>query len=383
MAARLDITPSLSFDQVYDSNVFNTDGKENEDFFLRVTPGIILSLRMPETTLNLRSSLISDTYYKYSNLDSTSAAISLSLDADPPITFSPRASIAPTAHYIQAEDSFRRTQLLPTTDPLSPPSVTVESGVRRSRDYGGGLRIIYQVTPNTELTLGGGYSKREFPGAAVDNTTEEVGSRVFYGDTSVSYRFTPLLSTGVFVSASNNRFENGRDSRSYAGGLIAGYRFSPGAIATARAGASRTGETSPGDPENVDWSPYGVLSIAYSTSGFDAILTGSVQQSGGGSFGATTELQSISLSVTRQFTARWRGNLSGVFQKSKSIDPLVSEDLESVTGTAGVRYQPWSWASIHLSGTTYQQWSYGLTGTDLTRFSALLGVTLGYNFNLF
>ena len=33
-AANMDITPSISLDQVYDSNVFNTDGNEKEDFHL-------------------------------------------------------------------------------------------------------------------------------------------------------------------------------------------------------------------------------------------------------------------------------------------------------------------------------------------------------------
>src|SRR3972149_11898525 len=64
-AANLDITPAISLDQVYDSNVFNTDGNEKGDFILRVTPALTFSLRMPETTLNLRTSLSSDTYYKY------------------------------------------------------------------------------------------------------------------------------------------------------------------------------------------------------------------------------------------------------------------------------------------------------------------------------
>ena len=60
-AAKIDITPSISLDQTYDSNVFNTDGNEKEDFILRVTPAVTLSFKMPETTLNLRTSLTSDT----------------------------------------------------------------------------------------------------------------------------------------------------------------------------------------------------------------------------------------------------------------------------------------------------------------------------------
>ena len=79
-AARLDITPSISLDQVYDSNVFNTDGNEKEDFIFRATPAVTFSLRMPETTLNLRTSLTSDTYFKYTELNSSNSAISLAID---------------------------------------------------------------------------------------------------------------------------------------------------------------------------------------------------------------------------------------------------------------------------------------------------------------
>ncbi len=84
-AAKIDITPSISLDQVYDSNVFNTDGNEKGDFIFRVTPAVTFSLKMPETTLNLRTSLTSDTYYKYTELNSTNSAITLALDSQPPL----------------------------------------------------------------------------------------------------------------------------------------------------------------------------------------------------------------------------------------------------------------------------------------------------------
>lgn len=378
-AARLDVIPSLALEQAYDSNAFNTETDEKEDFFLRVTPGLVFSIRMPETTLNLRTNLTSDTYYKYSELDSSTSAIGLSLDAEPPIALSPRFSIAPSGHYVEAEDSFRRTQSLPSSDPLSPPSISTETGVRKSRDYGGGLRIVYLVTPNTEFSASGGFSRRDY----LDNTTAEVDSRTYTGDTSLSYRFTPLFSSGIFANTSFNRFGNGRDSRTYAGGLTASYRFSQYATGTARAGASRAQENDPAVPERVTWSPYGALSFTYSSSGFQASLGGTFQQSGGGSFGATTERLTATARLAHQLAPRWGWDLAGTYQTSKSLDPATSEDLESANGTAGIRYQPWRWATFRLSGTAYRQWAHGTVGTDLTRFSGLLGVTLGYTYNLY
>ncbi len=384
-AAKIDITPSISLDQVYDSNVFNTDGNEKGDFIFRATPAVTFSLKMPETTLNLRSSLTSDTYYKYNDRNTTTSAITLALDSQPPIRLSPRFSIAPSGHFVQARDSYFRTQLVPTGDPLVPASIASESAVRKTRDYGAALRINYLVTPNTAFSLGGGFSKLQFlDNTVLDNTSGNVGSRVFKGDTTLTYNFTPLLSSGIFVNTSYNTFENGRDSRTVAGGLTGSYRYSPSLTVTARAGASRAQESGFSSlPDRTSWSPYGLFTLAYLDNTFKASLTGSVDQSGGGSLGFTTQRESVTLSLTDQFSSHWWGGLSGNYQVNRSLDPAKSEDLTSVAGTAGIRYQPWQWATFHLSGTAFRQMSNGTVGSDLQRYSAFLGVTVGNTYNIY
>src|SRR5512135_3549992 len=184
-AAKIDITPAISLDQGYDSNVFNTNGNEKGDFLFRATPALTFSLKMPETTLNLRASMTSDTYYKYTELSNTPSSVTLALDAMPPIALSPRFSIAPSAHFVQARNSYLRTQQVPSTDPLAPPSIASESTTQKSRDYGAALRATYLLTEKTDFSIGGGYSKLQF----LDNTTGNIGSRVISGDTSLSYKF--------------------------------------------------------------------------------------------------------------------------------------------------------------------------------------------------
>ncbi|MBF8260157.1 MAG: hypothetical protein HW377_2531, partial [Actinobacteria bacterium] len=258
-AAKLDVTPSISLDQTYDSNVFNTDGNEKGDFFLRVTPAVTFSLKMPETTLSLRSSVTSDTYYKYTNLNSNSSAVSLGIDATP-IRVTPRFSVAPSGHFVQARDSYRRNQLVPSEDPLIPPSIAAETATRKSRDFGGALRVSYLVTPKTDFSVGGGFSKRQF----LDNVAGNVDSRVLTGDTTLTYKFTPLFSSGLFFNAAYNTFENGRDSSTFAGGLTGTYLFSQALTMTARAGASRAKETDvAGLPDRTTMSPTGSLSLSY------------------------------------------------------------------------------------------------------------------------
>lgn len=380
-AARIDVTPSISLDQTYDSNVFNTNGNEKEDFILRATPALTFSVKMPETTLNLRSSLTLDRYYKYTELNSANSAISLAIDATP-IKLTPRFSMVPSAHYVEARNSFRRNQLVPSDDPLIPPSIASETATRKSRDFGGALRVSYLVTPNTDFSVAGGFSKRQF----LDNvaTGGDVDSRVVNGDSILTYKFTPLFSSGFFFSTASNTFENGRDSRSYSGGLTGTYLFSPAMTMTARAGASRAKETgAAGLPDRTTTSPSGSLSVTYAQREFRASLTGSMGQSGGGSFGLTTQRQSVGISLADRFAKDWTADLSGNFQENRSLDAAASEDLTSASGTAGIGYQPATWATIRLSGTAFRQWSNGSVGTDLTRYSAFLGLTLSHIYNIY
>jgi hypothetical protein len=384
-AAKIDITPAISLDQVYDSNVFNTNGNEKGDFLFRATPALTFSLRMPETTLNLRTSLTYDRYYKYTELNSTNSAITLALDSQPPIALTPRFSIAPSAHFVQARNSYLRTQQVPTAGPLTPPSIASETAMQRSRDYGAALRATYLLTEKTEFSLGGGFSKLQFlDNTALDNTTGNVGSRVINGDTTLSYKFTPLFSSGFFFSTSYNTFENGTDSRVFAGGLTGNYRVSPAFTVDARAGATHAKETyTTGMPETTNTSPYGALSLIYSDNTVRAALSGTMEQAGGGNLGVTTRRETVSLSVSDQFALRWWADLTGTYQVNRSLDPKASGDLTSAGGTAGVRYKPLEWLDVHLSGSGFRQSGNGALGSDLTRYSAFFGVTVGKTYNIY
>lgn len=379
-AANLDITPSISLDQAYDSNVFNTNGDEKEDFILRATPAVTFSLKMPETTLSLRASITSDTYYKYTDLNTSNSAISLAIGATP-IRFTPRFSIAPAGHFVQAQDSFRRLQLVPSGDPLIPASTAAETATRKSRDYGAALRLIYLVTPATEFSVGGGYSKRQF----LDNAAaSDVDSRVVTGDATLTHRFTPRFQSGLYINTAYNTFENDTSSRTYSGGLTGSYAFSPAVLLNARMGASLAKENdATGLQDNTTWSPAGLLSLAYADNTFRAALTASMDQVGGGSFGRTTRRMTGLFTLTDQFASRWWADLAGSYQVNRSLDEAVSENISSASGTAGIRFMPRDWISLNLAGTAFRQWSRGTVGSDLVRYSAFLGLTLGYTYNIY
>src|SRR3989304_4040622 len=271
-AANLDITPAISLDQAYDSNVFNTNGDEKEDFILRVTPAI--------------------------------PAIPLA-SGPTPTGFPPRFPIAPAGHFVQAQDSFRRTQLVPSGDPLIPASTASETASRKSRDYGAALRMNYLVTPTNEFSVGGGFSKRQF----LDNVSAGEGdSSVVTGDTTFIHRFTPSFLSGLYFNTAYNTFENDTDSRTYSGGLTGSYAFSPAVLLTARMGASRAQESgATGLPDNTTWSPVGLLSLTYSSDNtFRATLSASLDLVGGGSFGRTTRRMTGPLLLSARFPSARR-----------------------------------------------------------------------------
>ena len=260
-------------------------------------------------------------------------------------------------------------------------SIASETGTSKSRDYGAAMWGSYLVTPKVVFSLGGGFTKRQF----LDNVAGGDGdSRVLTGDTSLIYQFTPIFSSGFFISTAYNTFDSGRDSRILSGGLTGSYKFSHTLTMNARAGASRAIESDPtGLPDRTTTSPTVSISVAYEEGNFRAALTGSSDLGGGGSFGRTTRRQTVGLSLVNQFAPAWSANLSGVFESNRSLDDAVAEDMSSTAGTARIGYQPASWAILNLSGTIFRQWSNGAFGDDLKRYSAFLGITLSYTYNIF
>lgn len=380
LAARLDVTPEISLDQAYDSNVFNTSADEKGDFSLRTTPAMSFSLATEATRITLRGSSTFITYYKYTERNRYPSVISLGLDATP-IRLNPRFSITPTAHFVQVRDPFERTVPVSPEDPLLPASIASETAIRKSRDYGGTLRAGYIVTPNLDFSVGGGFSKRQF----LDNAAGGIDSRVVSGDTTLMYRFTPVFSSGVFFRSSSNQFDNGRDSHTVSGGLTGRYLYSPALTVSGRAGVSRVKESDPaaGLPDRTDTAPAVSLSVAYAENDFRASVTGSIDDSGGGSFGRTTRRETLSVFVADRIAPEWTADLRATFQENRSLDDAVSQDLISASGTAGVTYHPAPWANVHLLGSAFRQWSNGADGSDLKRYSAILGFTLGYMVNIY
>jgi len=378
-AARLLVTPSVTLEEAWDSNVFNVAAHESEDFVFRARPLLTLALDAFQTSTSLTGGFELERYAEHSELDASSATKYLELKPSQPLRFSPRFSLLPAARYVETRDTTRRNLLTESPIPGLPPSevlVTVRTNVR---DLSASVGAMYQLSPAVDLEAGAGIARRDF----TEDVPGLVDSRAVTGNLAVRRRFSERFSSGVFASGARNTFSDRPGSRTYAAGLSAIYRLTERLTAEGRAGATLEREPNAlTGTTDERWYPTGMASLAYAAEAFRAALSGGYDIAGAGSLGLTTRRGWVSLSFSRQFTQRWSGLLSGTYQTNRSTDDAVSEDLASVSGTAGIRYQPAAWITLSLSGSMFRQWSHGVEGTNLERNSAVFGVTLANAFPL-
>jgi hypothetical protein len=379
-SANIVAIPQLTLQERWDSNIENASDNALSDYVLRVAPRLTLALDTPDFRLGLMGGI---DYQRYSSHDEFNgkAATVFGLNSTGPLRFSPRFSVTPTIRYVETNDAVRRNELTASTISGLPASESIVTVPTKVREVSGFLQVIYLVSPNVDFSMGGGGTKR----TNIDNSTTVVDSRTLSGNTSLAYRFSPRHSSGLFISTSYNTFSNDTDSRTYGGGLTTAYAFSETISLNGKLGISYVRENLEAGEKGIYRSPSATLSMTYKERNFQTYLEGSYDISGSGSFGFTTRRGNVLLRLTEQFTDKWMGNLSGAWQNNKSIDPRQTDlDISTSSLSAGIRYQPSTWASISLSGSlTRQRSSEGFTNLDIDRKHVLLDLDLSTNYRLF
>lgn len=378
MSANLIATPGISFDERWDSNIGNASTDETSDFIFRAGPRLQLTLETYQIQVNLTGEVDFERYSKHSELNEK-ASMAYSLNTSAPLQFTPRFSVLPSVRFVETNDPARRDALTQDPIPGLSPSETIVTVRTRSREYAGSLHVTYLLTPKVDFTLGGGGSKRSF----LDNNAGTVDSDTVSGNASISYRFTPRFSQGVYFAATRNSFENNTDARTYNLELSMTYLLSKLFTINARAGANYGKETTTTGEDTVT-SPSGQLSLDYQGMGFKALLLGSYELAGGGSFGVTTQRGNILLTLTDQFAPRWWWDLSGSYQSNRSLDTPRTEDISMWYGNAGLRYQAAEWAFIRLAGSLVRQRARnGNEGDDVDRNAIVLGIDVNKSYKIF
>lgn len=383
-AADLTVVPSLALEGRWDSNIFNTSSDETSDYIFRARPALAAVITVFESSLTLSGGFEFERYADNSELDDETAAADLRLSISEPLQVTPRFSLRPSAKLVETVDPNRRNQLVTLEEetPESGPVETVVTRRIRSRDYGASLVATYLLTRRIDVSLGGAWFRREFVGDVT--TFDEEDSETVSGDANIAYRLTPRFSSGVFFNAARHTFEVSPTSRTYSAGLTGTYSLTQLYTVTARAGASYYEEDADAaGQEDTETSPYGSVSVTYALETFRATVSGSYRLAGGGTFGETTRRGTVGLNLAKQFTQRWRGDLSVRYQNNRSVDDAEAVDIDTVQGGAGIRYAAAKWATVRLSGDILRQRSSGLEGDDVDRESVVLGVDLSTSWLVF
>jgi hypothetical protein len=381
---QMDVIPSVRLQEEWQSNVFTTSINEVSSFGTRLTPGLALKFTSVDNVILE----VSGNYEKiwYNNAEAKNADSNtwfFRIDSTGAWKLTPTFSFRPSVYYVNTTNSYRRTQLVPSGDPVVSPVAIANYGNTKSQDFGGGMGFDYLATPNLTIGVSGKYSEQRFlgdnvAGSGLTNATQAGGA------VSVSYLFSQRTSLGITAGGEHQTYKGNPDSDILSAGFLFGHQLSPAFRfdGTLEISNIRQSETS-GIPAQKKTSPSGNLNIIYTRETVTAKAFGSYNYSGGSGFGEATRQWTTGLEFTNQFTREWSGNLSGAYQVSRSVFSSTVIDLATTYGTAGLRYQFLEWAAVDLTGTFNRQRSNGQVGETNNNQSALLGITIGKPYKIY
>jgi hypothetical protein len=372
-AAENKAVPSISLEGGWDSNIFNSSTDDVSDVTLRARPGLELFFDAFQTTGSVSAFLEFEKFIDNTELEDNPSTIDLRLSAAKPMRIAPRFSFSPYLGFLETTDSWRRNQLISPPTPGIPPADQIVVGRSKQKYYLAGLRMDYLVSPRVDFSLGGGATKTDRLPSVTDPDPED--SRTIFGDTTVTYRFNPRLSAGVYFSANVNSWDRSPDTRVLSGGMTGTYEIAERYTLTGRAGVAHYSEDAgPASEGTDDWTPTGSVSFVYAKKDFSVNLAASTEPSGGSGFGVITDRLTVYLSLTDQFAEGWWWDLSGSYQRNKSIDQPTDETIDTWWGAAGIRYTATKWASLYIKGDIYRQRDSAGAEGDIDRETVYAGV---------
>jgi hypothetical protein len=289
--------------------------------------------------------------------------------------------MTPSVYYLNTSDSSRRTQLVPSGDPVLPPVTITNYGRTNTENFGGALDFNYRVTPSATIGVNGNYSEQRFTDSASGSGLTD--STTLGGNASVSYQFSPRTKLGILFAGNHQTYDNAPDSDTLSGGILFGYQFSPTFRVDGAFGMSYIRQKeAPGNPEERESAPSGLINFSYTSETFKANVFGSAVYSGGSGFGEATRQWTAGLSFSDQFARDWSWNLGGSYQVSQSVFVTDAVDTNTIYGTARLSYRPWVWGTLDLTGNMDRQTADGQFGDSINNYSVILGFTVGSSFRI-
>jgi hypothetical protein len=386
VALNMDVVPSLRFEEGWKSNVYDASANEVSSFGTRLTPGLAFKFTsLDNVMVQVSGNHENIWYYKPEAKDANSNNWFFRIDSDGDWRLAPTFSMRPSVYYVNTSNSSQRSQQVPSGDPVLPPVTITNYGNTNTEDIGAAVNFNYLASPNVTIGVNGNYSEQRFT-ANTDNSAVSglTNSKATGGNASLSYLFSPRASLGVIVAGNHQTFDSNPDSNTLSAGIRFGYQFSEAFRVDGVFGMSYIRQNeAPGIPEQRKSEPSGLFNASYVFETLTANVFGSAVYSGGSGYGEATRQYTTGLALTNQFSKEWTGNLSGTYQVSKSVFTSDAVNLTTITGTGGLSYKPWEWASLDLTGYLNRQTSDGQSGSDLNSYAATLGITISKAYKIF
>jgi hypothetical protein len=370
-AANIRFSPSIALEEAWDSNIFNTNTNETSDYIFRVKPRLEIYWNAYQTTFRTGGGIQGEWYADNSELDNIADTKDATFSVTNPMQITPRFSLRPFFRFVESKDAAQRNELTLSPAPDIPPSEAIVTARETQRLYQGLLRMGYQLTPRTDLSLGGGISARNYDGDPA--TTGNQNTETLTSDVSFLYKLTPRLSSGVFYMFGYNSFEQDPEFDTHTGGLEGRYQLTELYTLTVRGGATYL--DGPNLLYNDGWYPFGTFDVTYRRQYLSVSLRGSYELVGGSS-GLATKRGNVSIVMSNRITEKWSWNLSGAYQTNVTIDDPPTVDTDTFQGAAGIEYRVVEYASLSLAGNIIRQSSSGLQVDDVDRESVFLGVSI-------
>src|SRR5947209_87172 len=273
------LTPSISVSEEYNDNLFFNNQDRQRDFITGFSPTITLFVNRPSYQVNGGYSFTAELYERESRLNN--ALNRQNFFGTGLYRATPRLTLTASETYAVN----RNTNLVA--------SQGFSTGRQESLSNTFGPGLTYQMTPGTSLSLGATYGLLRFKGAVTDGAGTARDSDTYGLQSSLAHELTPRLTGTIGYGFTYLSVQEEDNSTTHTPTLGVSYRLTPtltGSVSSGPAITELGGETfvSPAATASL------VQGLAFGSA--SARYARSVSAAGG--FGGTTDIQTISGTLT-------------------------------------------------------------------------------------
>ena len=150
----MDVIPSVRLEEEWQSNVFDTSTDEVSSFGTRLTPRLALRFTSADNVMLQVSGNYEKVWYHDAEArDAGTNTWFFRIDSTGGWKLTPTFSVLPSVYFVNTNNSYRRTRLVPSGDPVVPPVTIANYGNTKSQEFGGGMGFDYRATPTAGLVF--------------------------------------------------------------------------------------------------------------------------------------------------------------------------------------------------------------------------------------